>query len=210
MHSGPTFEALVTEIDRQRRAAGFLAVGQILELAADNTVLDPLGLLISVGAEVGTGNVFYPGVVVETRSGGTIRIGNRNTFYPQSLVLADAGRIAIGSGNELGPGGLTLHSSAGAEITVGDGGRYNQGAQIGAGARLGGGSQVLGAIAVIDSVLEAGASYRHSDPDQRGGVLKGSGTASGIVVRQGEVINRRVMFEQAAVERQTAYHPKPS
>jgi hypothetical protein len=72
------------------------------------------------------------------------------------------------------------------------------------------GTQVLGPITVENCTLMTGGSFKEADPDRRGGVLKGFGTARNLTVRQGEVINGQGTFDASAVERQIAYHPKVS
>jgi hypothetical protein len=76
-------------------------------------------------------------------------------------------------------------------ITIGDHGRYVQGAQIVGCNTLGSGSQVLGPIVVQGRALGASESYGHRDPDLRGAILKGAGLARDLVVGQGEVISWR-------------------
>jgi hypothetical protein len=199
---------LLDQIDRQRAGRGFLTVAEVLRLAGrGNVILDPFSTLISAEATIGTGNLFYPGVVVEARAAGAIAIGDGNIFHARTLLLAEGGSLTIGDGNEFGDGGVSV-KTAGATIAIGDGGRYTQGAEINGRNTLGSGSQILGPIAVQRCTLGAGESYRHPDPDLRGAVLKGMGIARGLAVGQGEVINARATFEQARIERQAVYHPK--
>jgi len=94
-------------------------------------------------------------------------------------------------------------------IVLGDHGRYVQGAQIVGCNMLGSGSRVLGSIVVQGRALGASESYGHRDPDLCGAVLKGAGLARDLMVGQGKAISWRANFEQADVERQTVYHPKP-
>jgi hypothetical protein len=201
---------LMLQIDSQRADRGFLTIHELLRLGErDNVVLAPFSTLIGAGVQIGSGNTFYPGVVVEIRNGGSIQIGDGNRFLMQTYLLADAGELTIGSHNEFGDGGVSV-KALGPEgaIAIGDHGRYTQGAEIVGRNTLGSGSQVLGPITVQGCALGAGESYRHPDPDLRGAVLKGAGLARGLHVGQGEVISRRANFEQADVERQAVYHPK--
>jgi hypothetical protein len=201
---------LMLQIDRQRADQGFLTIHELLRLGeSDNVVLAPFSTLISARVRIGSSNIFYPGVVVEIRNGGSIQIGDGNRFCMQTYLLADAGELTIGSHNEFGEGGVSVKALGPDDsIAIGDHGRYVQAAQIVGRNLLGSGSQVLGAITVQGCTLGAGESYRHPDPDLRGGVLKGMGMARGLHVGQGEVISRRAHFEQADIQRQTAYHPK--
>ena len=68
-------------------------------------VFDPYSTLLSVDAEIGTNNVFYPGVVIN----GHCRIGNANTFHVATHLLAENGaHIIIGNGATFGPGGVHI------------------------------------------------------------------------------------------------------
>ncbi|HEX5691099.1 MAG TPA: hypothetical protein VFX76_13890 [Roseiflexaceae bacterium] len=201
---------LMLQIDRQRADQGFLSIHQLLRLGErGNIVLAPFSTLIAAGAQIGSGNIFYPGVVVEIRNSGSIEIGDNNRFSMLTYLLADAGQITIGSHNEFGDGGASVKAlGSGDRIAIGDHGRYTQGAQIAGSNTLGSGSQILGPIIVQGCTLGAGESFLHPDPDLRGAVLKGAGIARGVHVGQGEVISRRSSFDQADIERQTVYHPK--
>lgn len=202
--------ALIEMLNQQRISRGFYSLAELLEICTGtNVIFDPFSTLISRTVELGSGNVFYPNVLIEVGAGGRISIGNDNTFLPNTLIRASAGHIRIGSGNIFGEGGATLlTSSPGDVLLVGDAGRYSQGAQISGSNRLGNGAQVLGAIMVQGCELGDGASYTHPDADQRGGVLKGAGLARNLRVGQGEVVNGRFNFTQDAIERQSVYHPK--
>jgi bifunctional N-acetylglucosamine-1-phosphate-uridyltransferase/glucosamine-1-phosphate-acetyltransferase GlmU-like protein len=204
----PDFAALWAQLDRQRAEAGFLSLAATLDLIArGNTIFDPASTLIGAAVTLGTGNVLYPGVVIETRDGGTVSLGDRNVCATGTRIIAVGGAITIGSDNEFGDGGATLRvEGAGETLTIGDGGRYGGGAQLGGGSDLGSGSQVLGPITVRGCALGAGASYRHPDPDERGGVLKGVGMARGLTVARGEVVSTRPEFAQARIERQRDHH----
>ena len=115
----------------------------------------------------------------------------------------------IGARNEFGPGGATLLVDTG-EISIGDDGRYREGAVLYSGCRLGSGTQVLGAVQVQDCVLEAGGSYRDASVDLRGGVLKGTGRARGLHVGRGQVILGEGRFDPKDVKPQSFFHPAPS
>lgn len=205
-------DALTAEIDRQRRAQGFLSVAGVLELVASgNSILDPFSTLISASCVIGTGNTFYPQVVLEARGSGSIVVGDGNCFYPQTFFLAPQGCIEVGNQNIFGEGGAILKTETLDDVLIVENdGRYNQGATLLGSNTLGKGSQVLGAITLQLCQLGAGESYKHPDPDLRGGVLKGFGNARGLQIDRGEVISSRVVMQQGAVKRQSVYHPKPS
>lgn len=202
---------LLAAINAQRIARGFMSINQMLERLSSgkNIVLDPFSTLISDGVEIGESNTFYPNVILEAMHGGTITLGNSNLFYPSSFLLADQGRITVGDSNEFGSGGLQIKANMPtSSIQIGNNGRYMNGAEIMGQCVLGSGSQILGAISVQNCTLEAGESYKGSQPETRAALLKGFGLARNLTVKQGEVINGQGKFEQSAIEQQAAYHPK--
>jgi large exoprotein involved in heme utilization and adhesion len=73
---------------------------------------------------------------------------------------------------------------------------------------LGDGSQILGGITVQNCLLAGGGSYKTSDPDERGAVMKGFGLARNLTLQTGQVINGSGDFGTASIEWQRAYHPK--
>lgn len=196
-------------ITNARQSKGFLSeTGLATTVGKANTVLDG-SVLISKRVSIGNENIFYPGVVIECQDGASIEIGDKNVFYPGTYILATAGRVAIGSGNQMGPAGLTIRANVPeAHIQIGDNGRYCDGVSIMGATTLGGGSQVLGNITVQNCSLAGGGNYLEPDPDQRAAVLKGFGVARGIELETGQVVNGAGMFVDAPVEWQRAYHPK--
>ena len=192
-----------------RGKAGFLDFEQLLGLEAKGTVVfDPFSILLSSRAAIGRKNVFYPQVVVETASGGKVEIGEGNVFWPGTVIRCLGGTLKIGDGSEFGPGGVTISAGPGETVEIGDRCRLQDGAKIQGENSLGTGSQVLGPLTLRGCVLGAGEDYRHADPDERGGVLKGSGFASKLTVERGEVINGRTELTQGMAERQRRYHPE--
>lgn len=198
------------KIDEMRSEHGFRSVSELLELGeSGNVVIDPFSALISSSVELGQGNFFYPNVVVEAKEGGTISIGNNNVFYPNTLILAEKGSVTIGSKNQFGDGGCAIKANMpDAMISIGDNGRYINGAQILGKTVLGTGAQVLGPITVQNCYLEAGGDFNEQDPDLRAGLLKGSGLARNITVPVGMVLNGSGTFLEASLENQSKYHPK--
>ncbi len=197
-------------LKKTRQARGFLDVKDtVADIGANNTVLDPYSLIISKAATVGTGNVFYPNVVIEVQDDGAITIGDNNVFYPGTYLLSSAGSIKLGNDNEFGSNGCTVKANmSDAEIVIGDGGRYCNGASIMGKTSLGSGSQVLGAITVQGCSLAAGGTFQTPDPDERAAVLKGFGVARGIALEKGQVVNGSGNFADRPVEWQHDYHPK--
>lgn len=198
-------------LDAARRAMGFLTVTEVVEWVANhNVVLDPQSLLIGTDVRVGFDNVFHAAVEISASGGGGVVIGDDNHFLPGSLLQAHGGTIRVGSGNRFGEGGLVLDADRPGElIAIGDHGRYRYGAVIRGRASLGSGSQVLGPVIVEDCELGAGGDFTEPDPDRRGGVLKGVGPARDLRVPQGHVIAAYGPFDQAAMQPQSFFHPKP-
>ena len=187
----------------------FLTVDQLHSVDATNTLLNISSVLISENVLIGKNNIFYPNVVIECHEEGAIEVGNNNTFYPGTYILCSNGKITIGNNNDFGPSGLTIKANfPDAVITVGDGGRYSDGASIMGRSTLGSGSQVLGNITVQSCVLGEGASFTELDPDKRGAVLKGMGLARNLTLTAGQVINGLGDFSKAPIEQQSFYHPK--
>jgi hypothetical protein len=196
-------------IDGHRESLGFRTVGETIALAETNVILDPYSTLIARDAEIGSGNVFYPSVVIGV-DGGVCVIGDNNTFWPSTVVTAqNSGRIVVGDGCAFGPGGARLVASGpSAELRVGDRVRLLNGAEVLGSNQLGAGTQILGPISAQDVLLAEGGDFTEPDPDRRGAVLKGQGRARGIGLSVGEVINGMGDFAIAKVERQLLHHPR--
>lgn len=192
------------------RGEGLLTVdGIVATIARDNIVLDPGSLIVSRGVVIGTGNLFHAAVCLLAISPGELRIGDGNVFETGTKVEARDGGIVIGDRNQLGEGVVTIKASrAGARIVVEDDTRLVGVIGVYGATRLGGGSQILGTITAVDCVLEPGGSHAEPDPDGRGGLLKGHGTARGLVVPQGGVIVGNGNFDAADLVTQSTFHPK--
>ncbi|KAA2236033.1 AraC family transcriptional regulator [Salinarimonas soli] len=201
---------LIATVDRMRRSQGFLGIEETLGLAEGGTaILDPFSILISPGVRLGEGNVLHPGVTLFCAPGAELSVGRGNVFHGGTLMAADTGQIRIGDDNQFGEGGFVARANrAGARIAIGTGGRYLGGAAVYGETELGSGSQLLGMISVTDCRLGAGATHRDPDPDRRGGLLKGFGTARNLAVGAGEVIAGEGTFSAGALKRQSFFHPK--
>jgi hypothetical protein len=83
-----TFEpALIDILNQQRINRGFYSLAELLELhSRTNVIFDPFSTLISRSLALGSGNIFYPNVVIETEADGRMTIGNHNIFlqHPDS------------------------------------------------------------------------------------------------------------------------------
>lgn len=195
-------------LDEQRTARGLRTVSELLELAESGTIiLDPYSVLLGTRVVLGTGNVLYPGTVIECDSDSSCSLGSDNTFLPGTFIAASGGgSIVIGNNNRIGEGGARLMASN-AQLTVGNHTRISSSPVIVAPADLGDGCQVLGQITAQQVILGAGQDFSYPDPDHRGSVLKGFGKARGVKLGPGEVINGSGDFATAPVERQRTYHP---
>lgn len=196
--------------DRQREAMGYRTLAELLELIeAGNRIPDVFSVLISRHVAVGTGNTFYPSVVLECREDASLRLGDGNVFTPGCFIRAESGTVRIGSGNLFGDGGFTLRTDGrDAVVTIGDRGRYINGVALTGTNTLGTGSQVIGPIRVQNCHLDDGGDHASPDPDTRGGVLKGYGLARGLRVPQGQVIAGNGAFSRQDMKPQSFYHPK--
>jgi len=199
-------------LDRIRIESHFLTISQVVEIVGkENSVFDPFSILISQNAEIGTGNVFYSNVIISASTTSRLTIGDRNVFHPGTTLEAADGEIQVGSDNVFGDGGFSARANRpGAQIKIGDSGRYKDGAKIFGKSYLGNGCQILGAVTAEDCYLSDGQSHLFPDPDERGAVLKGFGVARSITLGAGEVIQGDGMIQATDVLRQSSFHPKRS
>ncbi|MGE6758359.1 hypothetical protein ACQKGO_10130 [Corallococcus interemptor] len=201
---------LLSALDAPRRAADLLTLEEVLGLASrGNVIFDPFSVLISRHVRIGEGNVFHPCVTLTCTASAVLSLGDRNVFHTGTLMAAETGPISIGHGNQFGEGGFTAKAnSPQARIVIGDGGRYLGGASVFGQTELGSGTQVLGAITVDRCTLAGGTAFSGPDPDLRGSVLKGSGTARGLVLGVGQVIAGSGAFRLEDAKPQSFFHPK--
>jgi len=201
---------LIKLIDNQRKSKGFYSTSELFKLCERrNIILDPFSTLISESVDVGICNIFYPCTTLEVRNGGLISIGNYNIFYSQSFLIAERGKITIGSNNQFGDGGFSIKANLdNSEIIIGDNGRYINGVQLLGQTNLGSGSQIIGNITAQDCNLCSGESFVYPDFNLRGGVLKGFGLARNITVNQGMVLNGEGIFNQSDIKDQSFYHKR--
>ncbi len=194
-----------------RKQHGFLSTDELMaSFGGTNQILDT-SVLISQGVRIGSNNIFYPNVVVECSHQEGITIGDNNIFYPGTYILSSDGTVTIGNSNEFGPSGCTIKANTPeTAVTIGDEGRYTDGANIMGDTTLGTGSQVLGNVIVQSCVLAAGGTHRTPNPDERAAVLKGFGLARGLVLEKGQVVNGCGNFADCPVEWQRDYHAKAS
>jgi hypothetical protein len=201
---------ILDALNASRRQNGLLTIDEMVEsVCSSNTVFDPFSVLISRSAILGTGNVIFPGVVMLC-DGGTLRIGSHNRLHMQTTMAAEnGGQITVGDSNHFGEGGFVARANrAGACIEIGSHGRYVHGAAVYGSTKLGAGSQILGKITVDGCILAAGGDHGEPEVDRRGAVLKGHGSAKGLVIGMGEVLVGAGRFDQERTERQSVYHPR--
>ncbi len=190
--------------DSIRQEFGYLTVAEILQLCATQKILDPSSTLISRKAQLGEGNVFYPGTVIAVDEQSFCVIGDRNIFYPGTFLSAvDGGMLLLGSEIALGPGGVQLTAGRSDAVAVGDRARLTNGAVVTGRSVLGSGSQIVGAIRAESVVLADGGDHASLPAEKRGSVLKGSGVARGLRLAPGDLVHGFGELTSATLERQT-------
>ena len=196
--------------DAARERLGFLSEADTIALSRLGTVLpDPGSVLVSGDVRLAEDVVLWPNIVLQVAMGGSIAIGRGTNLFPGTRIVATGGSVTIGAGAEIGEeGGFTLKAGAGEVIDIGDGARLLGGGSLTLSNRIGRGAQILGPIRCQNCILGDGGTYRDPEPDERGGVLKGSGVARGIEVPQGHVIQAFGLFAEAVMRRQSYFHPK--
>lgn len=138
-----------------------------------------------------------------------VTIGADCSLWPGTVLIAEASSpLQIGAATEIGfEGGFTIDARGSGGITIGAGARLLGGGSLTGSNAIGDGAQILGPIRCQRCTLGSGDTYRHSDPDQRGAVLKGCGVARDIAIDRGEVIQAFGLFTEAEVRRQSFFHP---
>lgn len=165
--------------DQARKRLGFLSLEETISLAARKAVIpDPLSVLVSPEVRFEEDVTLWPGVILQVLSGGKMAVGAGTALFPGTRIVASGGSVTVGSGTEIGEeGGFTIKAEAGSATEIGDGARLLGGGSLTLSNRIGRGAQILGAIRCQNCLLGGGATYRDPEPDERGGVLKGSGVA---------------------------------
>ena len=196
--------------DASRQRLGFLSAADTVSLTHRGVVIpDPTSVLISPSVRVGKGAVLWPGVILQIQENGVIAVGDDTQLFPGSRLVASGGSIMVGAQAEIGEeGGFTIKAGPAEIIEIGDGARLLGGGSLMLSNRIGRGAQIVGPIRCQNCTLGAGGTYRDPEPDERGGVLKGSGVARGIEVPRGHVIQAFGLFTEAPVRRQSYFHPK--
>ncbi|MBB3019451.1 hypothetical protein FHR70_002516 [Microvirga lupini] len=196
--------------DDARQRLGFLPAAETAALARDGVLIpDPGSVLVSPGVRLEEGVVLWPGIILQVQDGGTLVIGNHTQLFSGSRLVASGGSIKVGARAEIGDeGGFTLKAGTGDVIEVGDGARLLGGGSLTLSNRIGRGAQILGPIRCQNCTLGDGATYRDPEPDERGGVLKGSGVARQTEVPTGSVIQAFGLFSEGILRRQSHFHPK--
>jgi carbonic anhydrase/acetyltransferase-like protein (isoleucine patch superfamily) len=196
--------------DAARRSLGFLSLRETIALASQGVAVpDPNSVLVSPGVILGAGVVLWPNVILQIPAEGGIAIGAGSVLFPGARIVASGGLITVGSDVEIGEeGGFTIKAESGDMIEIGDGARLLGGGSLTRSNRLGRGAQIMGPIRCQDCRLGDGGTYRDPEPDERGGVLKGSGVARRLEVPQGHVIQAFGLFADGVMRRQSYFHPK--
>jgi carbonic anhydrase/acetyltransferase-like protein (isoleucine patch superfamily) len=196
--------------DAARERLGFLSEAGIIALSRLGIMLpDPGSVLVSGDVRLAEDVVLWPNVILQISAGGRITIGRGTNLFPGTRIVASGGSVTIGARTEIGEeGGFTLKAGAGETIEIGDGARLLGGGSLTLSNRIGRGAQILGPVRCQNCLLGDGGTYRDPEPDERGGVLKGSGIARGIEVPQGHVIQAFGLFAEAVMRPQSYFHPK--
>jgi len=196
--------------DAARERLGFLSFAGTAALAHRGVLIpDPGSVLISANVQLEDGAVLWPSVILQTTNSGRITVERGTNLLSGTRIVAAGGTVAIGAEAEIGEeGGFTMKAGTGEIITVGDGARLLGGGSLSQSNRIGRGAQILGPIRCQNCTLGNGGTYRDSEPDERGGVLKGSGVARSVEVPQGHVIQAFGLFAEAVMRRQSYFHPK--
>lgn len=198
-------EQYIKNMNRVREEKGFRTIDEIYELTQENTIFNPFSVLISRSVSLGKGNIIYPNVVIENMAG-IIVIGDHNNLFNGTTIRNLSGKIEISNDNEIGENAISIKNSQG-KIEIKDNCRLMNGAQILDDCYVGNGAQVLGNIKMRGCILADGESYKEKNPNRRGGVLKGFGTANKLRVETGMVINGNGSMTADMIERQEKYHP---
>jgi carbonic anhydrase/acetyltransferase-like protein (isoleucine patch superfamily) len=196
--------------DTARQRLGFLSQGETAALSRRGVLLpDPGSVLVSADAVLEEGVVLWPSVILQITGGGRIRIGAGANLFPGTRIVATGGMVVIGSRAEIGEeGGFTVKAGIGEITEIGAGARLLGGGSLMLSNHIGRGAQILGPIRCQNCRLGGGGTYRDQEPDERGGVLKGSGVARNLEVPQGHVIQAFGLFADAEMQPQSYFHPK--
>jgi hypothetical protein len=196
--------------DTARRHLGFLSLGETAALTQQGVLLPDLGsVLVSADVQLGENVVLWPNVILQALAGGRISIGAGTSLFPGTRIVASDGSVAVGAQAEIGEeSGFTIKAGAGETTEIGAGARLLGGGSLMLSNRIGRGAQILGPIRCQNCRLGDGGSYRDPEPDERGGVLKGSGIARNLEVPQGHAIQAFGLFADAVMRRQSYFHPK--
>ena len=198
-------EKYMEQMNQVREEEGFRTIDELYELAQENTIFDLFSVLISRSVDIGKGNIIYPNVMIENIAG-TILIGENNKLFNGTRIQNLSGSIEIGNDNEIGENVISIKNGQG-KIEIKDNCRLMNGPQILDDCYLGSGTQVLGNIKMSGCILADGESYKEKNPNKRGGVLKGFGTANNLRIETGMVINGNGTMTADRIERQEKYHP---
>lgn len=202
---------MTSQVDRVRGELGFLSVADTAALTGRGVaILDPHSTLVSAGVDLEAGVVVWPGVTLERLGDGKLSVGSGTVLHSATRIVARGGIVLVGRHAEIGEeGGFTLKADKpGIVIEIGDEARLLGGGSAMLNNLIGRGAQVLGPIRMQECRLDAGGNHAEPDPDLRGGVLKGVGTARGLSVPQGSVIQAFGVFDAASLRRQVEFHPK--
>jgi UDP-3-O-[3-hydroxymyristoyl] glucosamine N-acyltransferase len=194
-----------------RNANGYYSIEELINnVGVNNTIVDPFSVLISRSVSLGKGNTIYPSVILHAEDGSGLRIGDGNLFSANTRIeTANGALITIGNNNIFSNGIVCVKCNIkNGTMEFGSGCRFDGRINIFGNCTFGNGSQIIGTINVYNCNLVAGGDYTEPNPDNRAGLIKGVGTARGLSVNTGMVINGFGEFDQSNVEPQSNYHKK--
>ncbi len=196
--------------DPARERLGFLTLEETIALAHRDILLpDPGSVLISADVQLEAGSVLWPNVILQSSGGARVAVGRGAQLFPGTRIVASGGMVRIGAEAEIGDeGGFTVKAGREDMIEIGDGARLLGGGSLALSNRIGHGAQIMGPIRCQNCILGDGGTYRDPEPDERGGVLKGSGVARNLEVPQGHVIQAFGHFAEGVMRPQSYFHPK--
>lgn len=196
--------------DVDREMLGFLSQKETIALAGRGVMLPaPHSVLVSRQVEFEPDVILWPNTILQAIDGGHISLGRGTQLFPGTRIVAEGGSVVVGARSEIGEeGGFTVKAGTGETIAIGDGARLLGGGSLTLSNQIGRGAQILGPIRCQNCSLGDGGTYRDAEPDERGGVLKGSGIARGINVPRGHVIQAFGLFSEGVLRRQSYFHPK--
>ena len=171
--------AQFANIDASRRKHGFRCVAETIALAETNTIFDPYSTLTARDAEIGSGNVFYPGVVLRLDGGARV-IADQRGAEPR---IGDRARLLNGAeimgSSELESGAQGLGAISARGVVLGGGGDFNEPDPDRRGAVLKGFSRAQGVRLAIGEVMNGAGDFARAKVERQLAYYPRSGAQAG-------------------------------